>query len=68
LIDAISWLAHRPLDAVCPGHPDLYILVKKDEDGLARCGISTQGSTRKGVLLVKMKIIRFFLLRERGGL
>jgi len=35
LIDAIAWLARRPLDAVCPGHPDLYILVKKNEDGLA---------------------------------
>ncbi len=35
LIDAITWLARRPLDAVCPGHPDLYILVKKSEDGLA---------------------------------
>jgi len=35
LIDAIAWLARHPLDAVCPGHPDLYILVKKNEDGLA---------------------------------
>lgn len=35
LIDAIAWLARRPLDAVCPGHPDLYIMVKKGEDRLA---------------------------------
>ncbi len=35
LIDALAWVARRPLDAVCPGHPDLYILVKKDDDGLA---------------------------------
>jgi len=35
LIDALSWVARRPLDAVCPGHPDLYMMVKKDENSLA---------------------------------
>lgn len=35
LIDALAWLARRALDAVCPGHPDLYMLVKRNEDGLA---------------------------------
>jgi hypothetical protein len=35
LIDALAWVARRPLDAVCPGHPDLYMMVKKNEDGLA---------------------------------
>ena len=35
LIQAAEWLNRKPLDAVCPGHPDLYIQCKKDASGLA---------------------------------
>ena len=33
--EVIPWLSGRPLDAVCMGHPDLYILTKKNENELA---------------------------------
>ncbi len=35
LIQALEWVGRRPLPAVCPGHPDLYLLVKRTEEGLA---------------------------------
>lgn len=35
LIRANEWLSGRKLDAVCPGNPDLYLMVKKDEQSLA---------------------------------
>ena len=35
LIQAAEWLNRKPLEAVCPGHPDLYIQCKKDSSGLA---------------------------------
>ncbi len=30
LIDAYRWLCGTAIDAVCPGHPDLYLMVKKN--------------------------------------
>lgn len=35
LADAYQWLSGKPLDAVCFGHPDLYIMTKRNEEGLA---------------------------------
>lgn len=35
LIDAFSWLSGRSLDAICTGHPDLYLMVKKSADSIA---------------------------------
>lgn len=35
LIQALEWVGRRPLVAVCPGYPDLYLLVKRTEEGLA---------------------------------
>ena len=28
LLDSFAWLRRAPLEAVCPGHPDLYLMVK----------------------------------------
>lgn len=30
LLDSFAWLRRAPLEAVCPGHPDLYLMVKTD--------------------------------------
>ncbi len=35
LPDAIQWLCGRALPAVCPGHPQLYILATENENGMA---------------------------------
>lgn len=35
LIQALEWVGRRPLTAVCPGYPDLYLLVKRTDEGLA---------------------------------
>lgn len=32
---ACEWLSGKPLPAVCPGNPDLYIMCKKDDQGLS---------------------------------
>lgn len=32
---ALDWLANRRFVAFCPGHPDLYMQVKKSESGMA---------------------------------
>lgn len=34
LIDAVQWAGRKTLAAVCPGHPDLYIMCKRTEEGL----------------------------------
>lgn len=34
LVEAYKWIAGRPLDAVCLGHPDLYMMVKSDADSV----------------------------------
>jgi len=34
MIKSVEWLNQKPLDAVCPGHPYLYMLVKKDSDSM----------------------------------
>ena len=35
LINAIEWMCGKKLPAVCPGHPDLYILTKKRDNMLS---------------------------------
>ena len=35
LIAGLQWAGRAPLPAVCPGHPDLYILCKRAPEGLA---------------------------------
>ena len=35
LIDALEWVGRRRLPAVCPGHPDLYMMAKRTAEGLA---------------------------------
>jgi len=35
LVSSIQWLSRQKMPVVCTGHPDLYILCKKDEDGMA---------------------------------
>lgn len=35
VIEALTWLCGKKLPAVCPGHPDLYILTKKKENTLS---------------------------------
>ncbi|GBF76507.1 hypothetical protein PA598K_04982 [Paenibacillus sp. 598K] len=35
LMTAHEWLCGRKLDAICPGNPDLYLIVKKDEESMA---------------------------------
>lgn len=34
LVDAYQWLSGQKLDAVCTGHPDLYLMAKKDGDSI----------------------------------
>lgn len=34
LYSSVEWLAQKPMSAVCGGHPDLYILCKKNDDGM----------------------------------
>ena len=31
----LAWLSGRAMDAICDGAPDLYMLVKKDENSLS---------------------------------
>lgn len=35
LIFALEWVGRRSLSVVCPGYPDLYLLVKRTHEGLA---------------------------------
>lgn len=35
LYDSIRWLSGKPLPAGCPGHPDLYLLCRRSERGMA---------------------------------
>lgn len=35
LIFSLEWVGRRPLSVVCPGYPDLYLLVKRTHEGLA---------------------------------
>lgn len=34
LVEAYKWIAGRPLEAVCVGHPDLYMMVKSDANSV----------------------------------
>ena len=35
LIDGLEWVGRKKLPAVCTGHPDIYLLCKRTEEGLA---------------------------------
>jgi len=35
LIEGLEWAGRRKLPAVCPGQPDLYVICKRTEEGLA---------------------------------
>ncbi len=39
LPDAIEWLAEKPLPAVCPGHPQLYLLTAQNQSGATVLGL-----------------------------
>lgn len=35
LVDGVAYVGKKPLPAVCPGHPFLYIVARKDADSMA---------------------------------